>query len=443
MVDAGGPATAESAGRSNLRLLVQLRWIAVFGQIATIVFTDAVLDVELPLAAMSGALAVLVGFAGFDHWRTRNPREITDRELFGSLLVDVAVLTVQLYLSGGAANPFVFLYLLQVGLGGALLPPRHAWALLAITTTAFIGLTIAHRPLPLAFVDADGNLDALFLTGLLLSFALTATLLLVYVTRIERNLRARDARLADLRQHAAEAEHIVRMGLLASGAAHELSTPLATLAVILGDWRRMAPFASDPELRQELSEMQTQVARCKSIVGGILLSAGQARGESPVETTVAAFLDGLAADWRATRPGAVLDLVDQVPAGQTLFADDALEQMICNVLDNALEASPGWVGLTARRTGDRLELTIRDAGPGFATDILDRIGQPYHSTKRRPGAGLGLFLATNVARRLGGTLAAANRPEGGAIVTITLPLAAIAREPPARPPPARAIDSAS
>src|SRR5690606_5031874 len=111
----------------------------------------------------------------------------------------------------------------------------------------------------------------------------------------------RDARVAELRQRAAEEEHIVRMGLLASGAAHELGTPLATLAVILGDWRHLPTLVSDPELLTDVGEMQAQVARCKSIVTNILLAAGETRGEAPVQTRLHDFLDTLVDDWRVSR----------------------------------------------------------------------------------------------------------------------------------------------
>jgi two-component system sensor histidine kinase RegB len=100
--------------------------------------------------------------------------------------------------------------------------------------------------------------------------------------------------------------------------------------------------------------------------------------------------------------------------------------MIFNVLDNALEASPGWVSLEASHDGDALTLSVADAGPGFAPAMLAQLGKPYQSSKGRPGAGLGLFLVVNVARKLGGTVTARNRAEGGAVVQLTLPLAAIA-----------------
>jgi two-component system sensor histidine kinase RegB len=272
---------------------------------------------------------------------------------------------------------------------------------------AYVALFSIPLPLPL---DLARGLASPYIQGTLICFALNAALLAVFIKRITRNLRARDARLADLRQRAAEEEHIVRMGLLASGAAHELGTPLATLSVILGDWQHLPHFSSDPELLAEVSEMQVQIERCKSIVSGILLSAGEARGDSSAKTTVSEFLQELVDEWRATRPVSAFTYENRFGDDVLMVDDSAIEQMICNVLDNALEASPRWLRLDAAREGDALTLTVTDAGPGFAPGMLSQFGKPYQSTKGRPGAGLGLFLVVNVARTIGGTVEAANRP---------------------------------
>jgi two-component system sensor histidine kinase RegB len=408
--------------------LIQLRWIAVVGQIVTIAMVHFVFGIHLPLHDMSVVVLILVAFNAVSWLRWRTPgEEVTNSMLFVSLLVDVATLTAQLYLSGGVTNPFVFLYLLQVILGAVLLRAWAVWTIVVVTTVCFTGLTALYRPLALPPEDY-GRLTGPYIQGLLLCFAMNAALLVIFITRINRNLRARDARLAYMRERAAEEEHIVRMGLLASGAAHELGTPLSTLSVILGDWRRMPAFTGNPELLQEIDEMQAQVTRCKGIVSGILLSAGEARGESPVETTVRTFLDELAAEWRATRSVKQFTYDNHFGTDLGIISDSALKQMVCNVLDNALEASPDWVGLEVTHEGEQLQLVVRDAGPGFAPQMLTQFGKPYQSTKGRPGAGLGLFLVANVARTLGGNVVARNREEGGAMVTLTLPLNALTLE---------------
>ncbi|WP_188607951.1 ATP-binding protein [Chelatococcus reniformis] len=406
-----------------------MRWVAVVGQVATIAIVYSWLDVDLPLPAMASVIAFLVGLNVLTLIRLRHTRDVGNVELFVELLLDVAALTVQLCLSGGASNPFVSLYLLQVIIGAVLLEDWSTWALLLVTSACFIGLTVVYRPLAiLGQRGADDELFSLHTRGMFICFVLAASLLVFFVTRINRNLRARDLRLAELRQQSAEEHHIVRMGLLASGAAHELGTPLSTLSVIVNDWRRVPALAGDPEILHDLDEMKTQLNRCKSIVTGILLSSGEARGEGTVRTTVRAFIDELVADWRALRNPALLDYVNRFSPDEAIVSDLALKQVIFNVFDNALEASPAWVGVMVERQGGRLIITVNDRGPGFPADIVEHVGKPYRSTKGRPGSGLGLFLVVNVVRKLGGTVAAANAPSRGARVTLTFPLAALSQE---------------
>jgi two-component system sensor histidine kinase RegB len=418
----------QGAGYRNMQQLIQLRWIAVVGQVTTIATVALGFGVDLPLPAMLRVLACLVAFNIFSHLRWHEQRAVDNRQLFLALLVDVFSLTAQLYLSGGMTNPFVFLYLLQVILAAVLLQPWSSWTIVAITGMCVASLALFAKPLPLP-LDHGRGMASLYIQGILISFVVNAALLVVFITRISDNLRAGDAQLADLRQRAAEEEHIVRMGLLASGAAHELGTPLATLAVIVGDWRRMPEFAKNPELLDEIGEMQKQLKRCKAIVSSILLSAGEARGESSMKTTIKVFLDKLVDEWRGNRNIVSFTYENRIQHDVPVVSDSALKQMIWNVLDNALEASPHWLHLEATREGDSLTLVVTDAGPGFAPGMLDQFGKPYQSTKGRPGGGLGLFLVVNVARTLGGTASARNRDEGGALVRLNLPLSAIALEP--------------
>ncbi|KQQ81840.1 ATP-binding protein [Aureimonas sp. Leaf324] len=422
-----GVPLEDSAGRKNLLLLIQLRWIAAAGQIASIAFVTLFLGVTVPIAPMLGVILGLVLLNLGSLLRLRLKRGVTNVELFAALLFDVAGLTAQLYLSGGAANPFTSLYLLQVTLGAVLLKPWSSIALVLVTVLCFAGLTTNYRPLE--FVEQEGlGLMSLHIIGMLICFALNAALLVVFVTRIGNNIRERDARLADLRQHAAEEDHIVRMGLLASGAAHELGTPLSTLSIILGDWRRMPSLTANPELVDEIEAMQAEVRRCKSIVTHILMSAGEARGLEAGMTTMHQFLDGLAADWRATRPGANLRYENSFDRNMPIVSESTLRQVVFNVLDNAYEVSPDRILFHAARVGDQLRLRVEDRGPGFDSAILASLGKPYQSTKGRLGGGLGLFLVFNVLRKLGGNVHAENLANGGALVELTLPLDALSIE---------------
>ena len=417
-----------AAGLKNLQQLIQLRWIAVIGQVFTIEVAHYSLGLALPLREMLMVVGCLAAFNTVSLLRWRTGRGVRNVELFLALLIDVAVLTVQLYLSGGTGNPFVFLYLLQIALGAVLLRGGYIWSIVLITTACFTLLAQNHLPLP-PEPDLHRGFPSLYMQGLLVCFVINAILVVIFITRIGRNLRQRDSRLAAARQRALEEEHIVRLGLLASGAAHELGTPLATLAVILGDWRHERSLAGNAALQEDIAEMQAQVQRCKHIVSGILLSAGETRGEASAQTTVRTFVDSLARDWQATRSVTRFEYDNRFGADTPMVSDTTLEQMVFNVLDNARDASPEWVRLRVDREDDALRITVTDGGAGFAPAILAQLGKPYQSSKGRPGGGLGLFLAISVARTLGGSVKARNLPEGGAEVIIHLPLAAIALPP--------------
>ena len=413
-----------SAGHKNMLQLIHLRWIALLGQVSTIALAIFVFNIKLPLLQISYVIAGLIAFNIASHLRWHEEVKVSNKELFFALLVDVSILTVQLYLSGGTSNPFAFLFLLQVILSAVLLDAWSTWLIVAITGVCLFGLSLFYYPLVLPPEHID-SMPGLYQDGMIICFLVNAALLVFFLTRINGNLSSRDAQLADLRQHATEEEHIVKMGLLASGAAHELGTPLATLSVIVGDWRRMSEFTKNPELLEEINEMQRQLQRCKSIVSSILLSAGEARGESSVKTTLNTFLRNLVEDFRVTRHLDTFLFENQIKQDVPVVFDSALKQMMCNVLDNALEASPHWLSLTVSSDNNMLNIVVSDKGLGFLPDILEKLGQPYQSTKGRPGSGLGIFFVVNVVRKLGGSVSARNREEGGATVKIVLPLSAI------------------
>ncbi|KQN20618.1 hypothetical protein ASE86_15320 [Sphingomonas sp. Leaf33] len=413
-----GDAPDDGAAAQNMRQLVQLRWIAVAGQTATILLMHFGLGVPLPVVQMLG-VALALALVNLATTLAAPRHRVRTIEIMLALLLDMAALTLQLYFSGGAGNPFISLYLLQVVLGAILLPTPAAVVLTAAAGASYALLTLRALPLILPSGLIADSAD-LFAIGRWIAFVMVAGLLVMFIARISRNLRARDAAVADLRQHAAEQDGIVRMGLFASGAAHELGTPLGTLSVILADWRRMPGIADDPALVADVVEMQGEVGRCKAIVSDILQSAGQPRGEAMERASARAFLDDCVATWGRLRPDVALLYIPRALGETSVAIDPALRQAIWNLLDNAAEVSPHAVELEARVETEHLVIAVADDGPGFAPDVLAGLGGLYRSTKGE-GHGLGLFLATNLARRLGGRLEARNLTHG-AEVRLILPV---------------------
>lgn len=417
------PVSPEGAGRRNMLLLIQLRWLAVAGQILTIGIVHWGLKINLPLGLLLLAPAALIVINLVSAPLTRRRKGVPDIELLLFLCADVAALTWLLFFTGGSTNPFAPLYVMQIVLAAVLLKPAYAWGFVAMNSVLMCILTIWNLPLQL---PSEGALVVdLLQSGMLVNFTLISVLLLVFVTLTSKNLRARDAYLAEARQQAAEQDHIVRMGLLASGAAHELGTPLASLSVILSDWKRMPIVSGDADLRGDVQDMQAEVERCKTIVTGILMSAGEARGQAVTVTTLRAFLDEVIEEWRAKAGAEVLVSLGGLGHDPAIIADAALKQVFSALLDNAQEAGAKRMVVNLDHDDDHLFIGFNDDGPGFSPQILDRLGQPYQSTKGRAGAGLGLFLLVNVLRKMGGSVTASNRRDGGASVQLTLPLDAV------------------
>jgi two-component system sensor histidine kinase RegB len=406
----------KAAAAETMRQLVQLRWIAVVGQLVAILVSHFALGIVLPLTPMLAVVALLAA-ANLVFVVTIHRRMIPG-ELTIALLLDMAALTAQLYFSGGAGNPFISLYLLQVVLGAILLTPQVA-GLLALAACAFTAfLNFRHFPLLLPAGDTG-----LLPIGRWLAFVMVAVLLVLFIARISRNAKLRDAYAASLAQRAVEEEGIVRMGLFASGAAHELGTPLSALAVIIADWERLTIFSSDPDLADEMADAKAEIDRCKAIVSNILHSAGKVRGEAMTSESARQLLETIAQRWTERRPNSRLR-TDLAPLGNArVAAEPSLEQALWSLLENAAEASSGLIDLVGAIEDGNVVFAVLDRGPGFSEDQLDCAGRLYQSTKG-PGHGLGLFLAANVARQLGGRLSIANRDDGGAEVLMRLPLIA-------------------
>jgi two-component system sensor histidine kinase RegB len=331
-------------------------------------------------------------------------------ELLGSLMLDVSALAWQLYQTGGGTNPFAFLFLLQIVIGAILLPPRWSWIIAALAGCDATFLTFFFQPLTLPDVY-EGVHFQLYLIGSLLCFLLIGSLLVFFVGRIDRNRRASDARLAALSQRAAEEDHIVRLGLLASGAAHELGTPLASMSVILGDWAHHPSVKQDSDLAEDVALMQGELKRCKAILSGMLISAAKsgARTRRSPRSAPSSMI--------SSRTGASAPLPHRLHRHRRGHRHRRRPRAASGAQQHRRQCHRRLTHRhhhRARSDRDWLSIVTTDDGPGFAAQVIDQIGKPYVSTKGRDGGGLGLFLVVNVARKLGGRLKVENREEGGA-----------------------------
>ncbi len=230
---------SQNTNRKNFAQLLLLRTIAIFVQTITILFVNFVLEISLPLNQMFSVIAGLAILNFISFYRYKSQKNISAKALFFELFFDVSAFALQIYFSGGASNPFISLFLLQVIIAAILLQGNYAWLIATITTIYYILLSLYRQHLH-AFHD-HGEMSGFFdlhLQGMLMSYIISAVLLLIFLGKIMQNLRERDEKIHAMKKDALEKNQMIRTALLASAAAHELGTPLATISVILGDWKK-------------------------------------------------------------------------------------------------------------------------------------------------------------------------------------------------------------
>jgi two-component system sensor histidine kinase RegB len=238
------------------------------------------------------------------------------------------------------------------------------------------------------------------------------------------SLRERDRKLAEAREQALQNERLVALGSLAAGAAHELGTPLGTMAILVNELEQEYPDDVDTGLHQKLGILGQQVARCKQALSVISATAGASRAEAGHRMPVADYVRQVVAEWHLQRPGITLDVQFQNPAPVSeIIAERTLTQALVNILNNAADASPEDIRLEAAWNASSLTLVISDRGPGLHEWVSRQLGR-HPVTTKDDGMGVGLYLARATVQRLGGTLSIRNREQGGTVTCITLPLLA-------------------
>lgn len=416
-----------SRARINLEWLLRLRWGLLLGQALVIGVAAYGLELALPVPV----LAALLGLEALTTLSVRawlaGERRVTDGTIGKLMLWDTLVLTGLLALSGGTHNPFTTLYLVNVALGTVLLPARWTWGLLGFTLAAFGSLFVLQGvELPAGLARPDhAELMRLHLNGMWVAFAVAAGFIVYFVQRVTRALGAREQELAQARALHARREKVASLATLAAGAAHELSTPLSTIAVVAKEVERaLAASGSSEAVREDLRLIRQQVDRCRDVLVQMSADAGQTTGE-PFH---ALPLGRLVEDTLAELPGAErvrVEVPEELRGWRVHGPPRALARVLRGLVKNALQATPESrpveLRVRAETAGARLE--VRDGGAGMPAEVLARAGEPFFTTKAPgEGMGLGLFLARTLAEQLGGSLELRSSPGKGTTASLALPV---------------------
>jgi two-component system sensor histidine kinase RegB len=409
----------------RLDTLVRLRWLAVAGQLLLLVGVHWGLGFELPIfpalaiVALTAAINLALG------WRTPMTRRLDDRAAGWMLAYDILQLAVLLYLTGGIANPFCVLFLAPVLISATALSPRTTLALGALAVVSMTLIGYFHQPLPW-FPGVEPQIPPLYRLGLWVSLLVSVVFIGIYAWRIAEERRELSDALAATELVLAREQHLSALDGLAAAAAHELGTPLATIALVVRELERELPkqgsHADDIRLLREQTE------RCRAILSTLTTLRA---GDAPFDRmALSLLLEEVVAPHRPFGIEIAIDAPAEKLDEPVIARNPGILYGLGNIVENAVDFARTKVVVAARWTADRIEIEVSDDGPGFAPGVIDRIGEPYvtaHGSRRgRPaadataGLGLGFFIAKTLLERTGATLEVENRtvPGSGARVRV-------------------------
>lgn len=415
--------------RRNVRLdtLIRLRWLSIIAQSFTVLIVYFGFELDLPLysslavIALSAWLNIALGLL------FKQARRLEASRAGWLLAFDILQLAILMYLTGGLDNPFSFFFLGPVLLSATALPARITIALSLLACTCATVLVFFHEPLP--WTEHFGPMPVLpdiYMFGVWVSIVLAILFISLYAWQVSEQSRQFVNAVAATELVLAREQHLTELDGLAAAAAHALGTPLSTITLIARELEREidpnSPHAEDIKLLRE----QTQ--RCRDILGK--LNELQAEGEPFDRLPLATLLQEVAEPHRNF--GITVDVSLPQDATSPMTArNPAILYGLGNLLENAVDFARGRVEIAADWTGDEVKVVICDDGPGFAQEIIGRIGEPYVRSRRLrrmyasddSGLGLGFFIAKTLLERTGARMAFTNRalPETGAIVTVTWP----------------------
>jgi two-component system sensor histidine kinase RegB len=410
----------------RLDTLVRLRWLAVGGQVLMLGGVYWGLGFDLPIVpaltilALTSAINVALGL------RHPTTRRLDDRAAGWMLAYDILQLALLLYLTGGIANPFCVLLLAPVLISATALSPRTTLALGALAVVSMTIISIQYHPLPW-FPGERANIPAFYRAGIWLSLLVSVVFIGSYAWRIAEERSELSDALAATELVLAREQHLSALDGLAAAAAHELGTPLATIALVVRELERELP--GDGTHADDIRLLREQTERCRSILG--TLATLQA-GDAPFDRMpLPLLLEEVVAPHRPFGIKIDVDLQAERANEPVIARNPAILYGLGNLVENAVDYARERVRVSARWDTESVIIGIADDGPGFSSAVIDRIGEPYvttHGTRRSrpaaegaPGLGLGFFIAKTLLERTGAAVDVENRPGEGANVWVRWP----------------------
>ena len=424
----------QNLGLLRLRTLVRLRWLAVIGQSAAVIGVNYILGYKLPVALCLAMIALSAWLNIFLSLRWRGGQRLAARPAGLLLGYDIIQLAILLYLTGGLENPFAFLFLVPVTISATSLPLNWTLSLASIAFVCSTILAFAHKPLPWAD-NAPLIIPPTYIAGMWAALVCGTVFSAIYARRIAEEARLMSSALSATEIVLAREQRLSALDGLAAAAAHELGTPLATIALVAKELKR--EFPNNSPHTEDIDLLVSQAARCRDILKRLAVP-DQISDEVYQQVTLEAMIEDMVSPLRGSEVKITIDAAPDAKSStpEPVFRrNPAITYGLSNLLENAFDFAVSSVEVKARWNANQIILTVADDGPGFDQQIFDQLGDPFVTTRpgygekaakeegQHEGMGLGLFIAKTLLERSGAVVVLANRksPAKGAMIQITWP----------------------
>lgn len=429
-VKSAGPTTAKpfNPSRDNLRSLLWMRAFALLGQSLILLY------VWLTQGAFAGqtwviiSLIILAALTVLSLWRTAKPWPVADNEFLLQLLLDIGGWSILMYLTGGANNPFISYFIVPIVISAAVLPRTYTWGL-GILASALYGLLLNdYQSFPLFTPHAGMHhgSSTQHIVGMWFNFLFSVGLISFFVVRMANTMHRQEQWVAQQREDRLRDDQIMAVASLAAGTAHELGTPLSTMAVLIEEM--LADESLSDQARKDCELLAKQVQQCKHTMTELTRTAELDSAEQKRRQPIGEFTYAVMERWRVRRPGINYEF-ECAPASPAMELDTTLAQAIENLLNNAANNGSDKVAMAVSWDERYATIDVRDWGSGIPPEKMATLGKPVIHADRS-GLGIGLMLSQAAVARYQGSIELRNHKEGGVLATLRLPLK---QEPTAAP----------
>lgn len=406
--------------RDNLRSLLWMRAFALLGQTLILLYVWLTEGAFAGQAGVIASLLVLALLTVLSLWRTAKPWPVADKEFLLQLLLDISGWSILMYLTGGANNPFISYFIVPIVVSAAVLPRTYTWGL-GILAGALYGLLLNDYetfPLFTPHAGMDHGSSTQHIVGMWFNFLFSVGLISFFVVRMAHTMHRQEQWVAQQREDRLRDDQIMAVASLAAGTAHELGTPLSTMAVLIDEM--LCDETLSEQARNDCELLARQVQQCKHTMAELTRTAELDSAEQRRRQPIGEFTQTVMERWRVRRPGIDYEF-DCAPASPEMELDTTLAQAIENLLNNAADSGSAKVAMSVTWDSRYATIEVRDWGSGIAPEKMASLGKPVIHADRS-GLGIGLMLSQAAVARYQGSIELRNHKDGGVLATLRLPL---------------------